>query len=99
MVQGLQVWANNGTLLVDTNTQVSTILGKVEAFAENTTYTYTNAKLTEGIPFYIVTPMSSVHNSGFITITFSGHTATIVTKYNPRDNVSTWTFVVYIGVY
>lgn len=99
MGQGLQIWDTTGKVLVDTTSQISTILGRVEAFAENSTYTFTNPKLNEGIPFFIVTPMSSIHINGFISVTFKGSTATITTGDNPRDGVNSWNFVVYIGVY
>lgn len=98
MPQGLQVWDADGVLQLDTSTQTSTILTSIDAKTPNTTLTYTNAALSQGTPFYIVSPVSSPYASTDIEVSFNGNVASITTKRKPYD-YGEWDFKVYIGVF
>ena len=92
MAQGLQLWDSEGKIQLDTGTQTTSFLAKISANVANKTITYTNAALSQGTPFYIITPMNHTYMS-YIKITFTGDTAYIVTS-SVR-----WDFEVYIGVF
>lgn len=98
MPQGLQVWDADGVPQLDTSTQTSTILTSIDAKAPSATLTYTNAALSQGTPFYIVSPISSPYVSTDIEVSFNGNVASITTKQLP-DGYSEWDFKVYIGVF
>lgn len=100
MPQGLQVWDADGVPQLDTSSQVSTFLAKIEAFTPNKTTTYTNTILSQGKPFYLVLPMASPYASTEIKVTMVGDTVTIVTNPLPWGATFTsWQFIVYIGIY
>ena len=100
MAQGLQVWDSNGNIQLDSSSKTSKMLGKLEAFIPNKTYTFTDSRLSTGKPFYIIAPVSSPYVSTYIRVTITGNTATINTSPIPRGaTFSSWNFVVHIGVY
>ena len=56
MPQGLQVFNPDGSVLFDTSTWVSQILGNVSLAANHTAGSVSNAGLTRGRPFFFVLP-------------------------------------------
>lgn len=102
MAQGLQLWDSSGNIQLDTSTETTTFLTKLSVTEPNKTTYFTDTSLTEGTPFYIITPMNTPY-SPFITVSITGNQATIVTKPIPSNWSSglggKWAFEVYIGVF
>lgn len=100
MAQGLQVWDSDGKLQLDSSSKTSKMIGKLEAYTANKTYTFTDARFSTGKPFYIIAPVSSPYSSSHITVTITGNTATIKTSPVPNGaTFSSWQFIVYMGIY
>ena len=101
MPQGLQVWGSDGSVILDTSTNTTTLLGVVNASTPNRTQVFNIPSDAAGDIFYIVTP-SNYEFMGMIDVTKGSNSVTIKTKPIPSElssHISKWEFTVYIGVY
>lgn len=101
MPQGLQVWGSDGSIILDTSTNTTTLIGVISAHTPNHTQVFNIPPEATGDIFYIVTP-SNYEFMGMVDITKNSNSVTITTKPIPPALVSymsKWAFMIYIGVY
>lgn len=79
MPAGYQQWDASGNLILDTSTIVGRFFGKINIGGAGSAKTgsVTNAKFSQGTPFYVAVNTLGVDVEGYgVVITFSGNTMT-----------------------
>ena len=73
-MQGLQVWDENGNIVIDTTTKTSTLLGRM--VINQSVHTFTDPALSQGNFYYILAPVNHPYSRRF-SVSKSGNTVTI----------------------
>lgn len=91
MPQGLQVWDENGNIVLDTNTNTVKFLGKFPY--KSTPVTLTHPLLGTERVFSLFWPLFHDVSDPYLRVVHSGSTVTV---YNTRSNYNR---TIYVGVY
>lgn len=75
-MQGLQVWDENGNIVIDTSTQTTSVLGNITINSPGT-YSITDSRFGLGKPFYMT---DDFYNGIDIVAILSGNTYTFTVK-------------------